>query len=70
MKSEAGPHLHFHEIRSDFTRALQEHGRTSDLMVAIHAHRSYGSEANAVVRNFNYLGESQKQDVLNFLRSL
>jgi len=45
-------------------------GRTSDLMVAIHAHRSYGSEANAVVRNFNYLGESQKQDVLNFLRSL
>jgi nucleotide-binding universal stress UspA family protein len=33
VKSEAGPHLHFHEIRSEFTRALQEHGRTSDLIV-------------------------------------
>jgi len=45
-------------------------GRTSDLAVAIQAHRSDGSEANAVVGNFNYLGESQKQDILNFLRSL
>jgi CxxC motif-containing protein (DUF1111 family) len=45
-------------------------GRTSDLLAAIQAHRSFGSEANGVVRNFNYLGESQKQDVLNFLRSL
>ena len=45
-------------------------GRTSDLGAAIQAHRSDGSEANAVVRNFNNLRESQKQDVLNFLRSL
>lgn len=45
-------------------------GRASDLEVAIQAHRSDGSEANAVVRNFNNLRESQKQDVLNFLRSL
>src|SRR5216110_1090860 len=45
-------------------------GRTSDLAVAIQAHRSFGSEANAVVRNYNYLWESQKQDVFNFLRSL
>jgi CxxC motif-containing protein (DUF1111 family) len=45
-------------------------GRTSDLMAAIQAHRSDGSEANAVVRRFNDLRESQKQDVLNFLRSL
>jgi CxxC motif-containing protein (DUF1111 family) len=45
-------------------------GRTSDLEVAIQAHRSDGSEANAVVRNFNNLRESHKQDVLNFLRSL
>jgi len=45
-------------------------GRTSDLEVAIQAHRSDGSEANAVVRNFNNLRESQKQDLLNFLRSL
>ncbi|HSU65049.1 MAG TPA: di-heme oxidoredictase family protein [Burkholderiales bacterium] len=45
-------------------------GRTSDVAVAIQAHRSFGSEANAVVRNFNYLWESQKQDIFNFLRSL
>ena len=45
-------------------------GRTSDLAAAIQAHGSFGSEANAVVRNFNYLWESQKQDILNFLRSL
>ena len=51
-------------------------GRTSDLREAIRAHRSGGvltfnaSEANAVVRNFNQLQDNQKQDVLNFLRSL
>jgi CxxC motif-containing protein (DUF1111 family) len=45
-------------------------GRTADLVEAIQAHRSNGSEANGVVRNFNNLRESQKQDVLNFLRSL
>src|SRR5881628_3741758 len=49
---------------------LLHDGRTSDLAVAIQAHRSFGSEANAVVRNFNYLWESQKQDMFNFLRSL
>jgi CxxC motif-containing protein (DUF1111 family) len=45
-------------------------GRTSNLEVAIQEHSSTGSEANGVVRNFNNLRESQKQDVLNFLRSL
>ena len=45
-------------------------GRTADLRVAILAHQSKGSEANAVIRNFNQLLDSQKQDVLNFLRSL
>jgi CxxC motif-containing protein (DUF1111 family) len=51
-------------------------GRTSDLVVAIRAHRSSGnwtygpSEANTVVSNFNQLSENQKQDLLNFLRSL
>jgi CxxC motif-containing protein (DUF1111 family) len=45
-------------------------GRTSDLMKAIEDHASPGSEANAVIRNFNGLTETQKQDVLNFLRSL
>lgn len=29
-----------------------------------------GSEANGVIRQFNNLNESQKQDILNFLRSL
>ncbi|MGA7796432.1 MAG: di-heme oxidoredictase family protein [Candidatus Acidiferrales bacterium] len=45
-------------------------GRTSDLMQAIEDHASPGSEANIVIRNFNGLTESQKQDMLNFLRSL
>jgi CxxC motif-containing protein (DUF1111 family) len=51
-------------------------GRTSDLREAIRAHRSgsvltfNASEANAVVRNFNRLQDGQKQDLLNFLRSL
>ena len=45
-------------------------GRTSNLIAAIRAHASSGSEANNVVANFLNLSESQKQDVLNFLRSL
>jgi CxxC motif-containing protein (DUF1111 family) len=45
-------------------------GRTADVRVAILAHQSKGSEANAVIRQFNRLPEHQKQDVLNFLRSL
>ena len=45
-------------------------GRTSDVLEAILAHASAGSEANAVIRNFQALSPSQKQDVLNFLRSL
>lgn len=45
-------------------------GRASDLLQAIQAHASNGSEANNVVRRFNSLNRSQMQDVLNFLRSL
>jgi CxxC motif-containing protein (DUF1111 family) len=51
-------------------------GRTSDLLGAIAAHQSGSvftrdaSEANAVIGNFNNLREAQKQDMLNFLRSL
>jgi CxxC motif-containing protein (DUF1111 family) len=45
-------------------------GRTSDLAEAIQAHRSDGSEANRVVDNYNRLSEREKQDMLNFLRSL
>jgi len=51
-------------------------GRTRDLLVAIQEHKSGSSrsrdasEANTVVDNFNRLSEGQKQDFLNFLRSL
>ena len=51
-------------------------GRTNDLLDAIAAHQSGSSrndgasEANEVVKNFNNLSENQKQDLLNFLRSL
>jgi CxxC motif-containing protein (DUF1111 family) len=45
-------------------------GRTKDLMQAITAHASQGSEANQVIQNFNNLSNQQKQDLLNFLRSL
>jgi len=51
-------------------------GRTSDLREAIQAHRSGNyftgneSEANGVVKNYSKLPDAEKQDVLNFLRSL
>ncbi|HEY6001809.1 MAG TPA: di-heme oxidoredictase family protein [Anaeromyxobacter sp.] len=45
-------------------------GRTSDLLQAILAHASDGSEANAVVFLFNQLSDSDRQDLLNYLRSL
>ena len=45
-------------------------GRTSDLLAAIRMHRSTGSEANGVLARFSFLTEAQKQDLLNFLRSL
>jgi CxxC motif-containing protein (DUF1111 family) len=45
-------------------------GRTDDLLVAIGAHSSNGSEANVVIDNFNGLSVTDKQAVLDFLRSL
>jgi CxxC motif-containing protein (DUF1111 family) len=51
-------------------------GRTADLLLVITNHRAGAttttpaSEANAVVANFNALSAAQKQDLLNFLRSL
>jgi CxxC motif-containing protein (DUF1111 family) len=45
-------------------------GRTSDLLQAIEAHASPGSEANGVIRQFRNLTATQRQDLLNFLRSL
>jgi mono/diheme cytochrome c family protein len=45
-------------------------GRTSDLLQAIEAHSSSGSEASGSITLFNQLSPSQQQDLLNFLRSL
>ena len=45
-------------------------GRTSNLLTAIAAHSSQGSEANGVIANFNGLSAATKQDILNFLRGL
>ena len=45
-------------------------GRTTNLLTAITAHSSGGSEANTVIANYNALTASQKQDLVNFLRSL
>jgi CxxC motif-containing protein (DUF1111 family) len=45
-------------------------GRTSNLVEAIKAHQSHGSEANAVIGNYQNLSRTQKQNLLLFLRSL
>ena len=45
-------------------------GRTSDLIEAIQAHSSQGSEAKQVIDKFNSLSSSQQQDLLIFLRAL
>jgi CxxC motif-containing protein (DUF1111 family) len=49
---------------------LLHDGRTTDLLEAIRQHESAGSEANGVIDQFRALTGSQKQDLLNFLRSL
>ncbi len=49
---------------------LLHDGRTRDLIQAIQAHASQGSEANLSVAGFNILPEASKQDLLNYLRSL
>jgi CxxC motif-containing protein (DUF1111 family) len=55
---------------------LLHDGRTSDLVHAIHAHRSVAnaahpaSEANASIDAYDALPEDAKQNLLNFLRSL
>lgn len=45
-------------------------GRTADLVEAIRQHRSWGSEANGVIRRFNSLSSTDQQALLDFLRSL
>jgi CxxC motif-containing protein (DUF1111 family) len=49
---------------------LLHDGRTKDLLEAIEAHASPGSEANTVIGDFNALGPQEKQALLDFLRSL
>jgi CxxC motif-containing protein (DUF1111 family) len=45
-------------------------GRTTDLVTAIQAHASQGSEANGVITRFNALARDQIADLLAFLRAL
>jgi len=49
-------------------------GRTTDLLVAIQEHASnsgeFHSEANAVIDRFRALAPAERQDIVNFLRSL
>jgi CxxC motif-containing protein (DUF1111 family) len=45
-------------------------GRTTDLVKAIEAHKSPGSEASTIIERFNRLSSTQQQDIINFLRSL
>jgi CxxC motif-containing protein (DUF1111 family) len=45
-------------------------GRTNNIITAIEDHASSGSEANTVINNFNMLGVTEQQALINFLRAL
>lgn len=45
-------------------------GRTSNLVEAIRAHKSKGSEANRVIDHFNRLKVQEQQEIIDFLRAL
>ena len=45
-------------------------GRTSDLIEAIRAHKSPGSEANKVIEQFSKLNPQEQQELIDFLRTL
>jgi CxxC motif-containing protein (DUF1111 family) len=45
-------------------------GRTSNIVSAITAHSSSGSEANTIILNYNALSTTDKQHLVNYLRSL
>jgi len=49
---------------------LLHDGRTTDLVQAIKAHASSGSEANQVIQNYLKLSTSDAQALLNFVRAL
>jgi CxxC motif-containing protein (DUF1111 family) len=52
------------------SQSSQQFNANSESFQTSSQNRTCGSEANAVIGNFNALQNSQKQDVLNFLRSL
>ena len=45
-------------------------GRVNNLVEAIGAHKSQGSEANKVIEHFDRLSTQEQQDIIDFLRSL
>jgi CxxC motif-containing protein (DUF1111 family) len=45
-------------------------GRTDNLVEAIRAHKSSGSEANKVIEHFDGLRTEEQQNIIDFLRSL
>jgi CxxC motif-containing protein (DUF1111 family) len=45
-------------------------GRTTNLVEAIQAHKSKGSEANRVIERFDRLSTKEQQEIIDFLRSL
>ncbi|HEX8814425.1 MAG TPA: di-heme oxidoredictase family protein [Terriglobales bacterium] len=49
---------------------LLHDGRTTNLITAIKAHASSGSEASTVEQTFTNLSATQQQEILDFLRSL
>src|SRR5262249_26355708 len=49
---------------------LLHDGRTKDLIAAIEEHDSNSSDATPVIVQYRALSNTEKQDLLNFLRSL
>ncbi|MBV9180270.1 MAG: thiol oxidoreductase, partial [Acidobacteria bacterium] len=49
---------------------LNHDGRNLSVPAAIQNHQSNGSEANTVITNYNNLNATQKQELIDFLRSL
>jgi CxxC motif-containing protein (DUF1111 family) len=45
-------------------------GRTTNLVEAIRAHKSRGSEASKVIERFDKLSTQEQREILDFLRSL
>lgn len=64
-------HPHFRTIWGIGQRLFILHdGRTNNIVAAVQAHLSSGSEANQVISNFNKLSPSDQQAIIAFLRSL